>query len=379
MAIVSRDLTDPTGHGGPRVILHPKVLIISPDEQRAESIEKHLEGTDFQVIQTPDVLSAMAMLKAEHVDIVLLDDNPREFFISDAARILKCMSRRDYLPVMCLFPKPVEASLRSEVLAAGADDYLMGDIEPIELQARLRRLLGIIALHDEFHRSKKELEDALSRELQLLRQLRSDNQQLKQRSVTDGLTSLYNHRYLMEWLKTEFKIARRYGHPISFVIADLDHFKQVNDTFGHPFGDFVLKELAVVAKSAARESDLVARYGGEEFAIVLPRSDREMARAFADRFHKAVAERSFEKGAHCVDLTISVGVATYPLDAEATSPEVLVYLADQALLQAKATGRNKVVAWHELDLDMRAQVRQQLSGRAMAAAASGGTLSSPFM
>mgnify|MGYP000866848321 CR=1 FL=1 len=362
------------------MILHPKVLIISPEEQRAQFIEKHLEGTDFQVVQTPDVLSAMAMLKAEHVDIVLLDDNPREFFISDAARILKCVSPQDYLPVMCLFPKPVEASLRSEVLAAGADDYLMGDLEPIELQARLRRLLGVIALHDEFHRSKKELEDALSRELQPLRQLRSDNQQLKQRSVTDGLTSLYNHRYLMEWLKTEFKIARRYGHPISFVIADLDHFKQVNDTFGHPFGDFVLKELAVVAKSAARESDLVARYGGEEFAVVLPRSDREMARAFADRFNRAVAERCFEKGASCVDLTISVGVATYPLDAEATSPEVLVYLADQALLQAKATGRNKVVAWHELDLDLRAQVRQQLSGRTSAAASSsGGTLNSPFV
>lgn len=356
------------------MILHPKVLIISPEEQRAQAIEKYLDGTDFQIVHTPDVLSAMAMLKSEHLDIVLLDDNPREFFISDAARILKCVSQHDYLPVLCLFPKTVEASLRSEVLAAGADDYLMGDVEPVELRARLRRLLSIIGLHQEFRRSKKELEDALSRELQLLRQLRSDNRQLKQRSVTDGLTSLYNHRYLMEWLKTEFKIARRYGHPISFVMADLDHFKQVNDTYGHPFGDFVLKELAVIAKTAARDSDLVARYGGEEFAIVLPRSDWEMAQAFADRFHKAVAERCFENGSNCVDLTISVGVATYPLDAEATSPEVLVYLADQALLQAKALGRNRVVAWHQLDVELRAQVRQQLTGRTAAAAAQGGTL-----
>jgi len=345
------------------VTLHPKLLIISPDQHRAQAIEHLFEGTDFQVVFTPDVLSAMAMLKSEHLDVILLDDNPSEFFITDATRILKCMSPGAYLPVMCLFPKVVGPSLRSEVLEAGADDYLMGEIDPVELHARIRKLLSITMLHQEFIKSKEQLEVALSRELQLMRQLRSDNRQLKQRSITDGLTSLYNHRYLMEWLKTEFKIARRYGHPISFVMADIDHFKQVNDKHGHPFGDFVLKEMAVIARAAARDSDLVARYGGEEFAVVLPRSDRAMVRAFAERFHQAVTERTFENGSHRVNLAISLGLATYPLDAEVTSPEVLVYLADQGLLHAKASGRNKIVAWHEMDLEQRAKIRQQLTGR----------------
>ena len=165
----------------------------------------------------------------------------------------------------------------------------------------------------------------------------------------------------MEWLKTEFKIARRYGHPISFIMADLDHFKQVNDEYGHPFGDYVLKELAVILKSCARESDLVARYGGEEFAVVLPRGDRNTAALFAERFRTAVAARQFDNGHHRVNLTVSLGMSTYPLDAEITSPEILVYLADQALLQSKQSGRNRLVGWHQMDLDQRAKVRRQLA------------------
>jgi diguanylate cyclase (GGDEF)-like protein len=344
------------------MILHPRVLLISPEEERARSVESVVKTLDCEVVTTPDVLSAMAVLKAEQVDLVLLDDCPREFFVTDAVRILKCLKQSMYLPVICLFPQTIDPARRAEVLDAGADDFLMGPLEPLELQARMRKLLSITVLHQEFLQSKGQLENALSRESQLLRKLRNDNRQLKKRSVTDGLTSLYNHRYLMEWLKTEFKITRRYGHPISFVMADLDHFKQVNDVHGHPFGDYVLKEVAVLVKAAARESDLVARYGGEEFAVVLPRSDRTMARTFVDRLHQTIAARTFTNGAHSTNITISLGLATYPLDAEITGPEVLVYLADQALLQAKSSGRNAIIAWHQMELERRLKIRQQLTG-----------------
>jgi diguanylate cyclase (GGDEF)-like protein len=178
----------------------------------------------------------------------------------------------------------------------------------------------------------------------------------------------------MEWLKTEFKITRRYGHTLSFVMLDLDHFKQANDVHGHPFGDFVLKEIAVIAKTAARDSDLVARYGGEEFAVVLPRSDRDMARAFAERLADALRAHAFEHGSHRVQITASIGLATYPLDAEITAPEILVYLADQALLQAKKSGRDRIVAWHELDLEQRVIIRQQLTGEFAALDPSSGPL-----
>jgi diguanylate cyclase (GGDEF)-like protein len=344
------------------VILHPKVLIISPDEARASAIEAKLLALDCETTLAPDVLSAMAALRAQAVDLVLLDDHPREFLTTDAVRILKCLKPSVFLPVLCLFAAPVPSECRAAVLDAGADDLLAGDLEPLELQARIRKLLGLTRLYQDFLQSRTQLEDALSRESQLLRQLRSDNRQLKQRSVTDGLTSLYNHRYLMEWLKTEFKITRRYGHPLSFVMLDLDHFKQTNDVHGHPFGDYCLKEIAVIAKTVARDSDLVARYGGEEFAVVLPRSDRVMARSFTDRLSAAIRARTFEYGAHRIRITASIGQATYPLDAEITAPEILVYLADQALLQAKKSGRDRVVAWHEMDLEQRVKIRQQLTG-----------------
>ncbi len=349
------------------MILHPKVLIISPEEARAGAIEAKLLALDCETTFAPDVLSAMAALKTQDVDVVLLDDNPREFFTADAVRILKCLKPSAFLPVICLFAAPAPPERRAAVLDAGADDFLSGDLEPLELQARVRKLLGHARLHQDFLQSRTQLENALSRESQLLRQLRNDNRQLKERSVTDGLTSLYNHRYLMEWLKTEFKITRRYGHPLSFVMVDLDHFKQANDVHGHPFGDYILKEIAVIAKTAARDSDLVARYGGEEFAVVLPRSDRAMARAFADRLGAAVRARTFEHGAHSAQITASIGLATYPLDAEITAPEILVYLADQALLQAKNSGRDRIVAWHEMDLEQRVKIRQQLTGAELAA------------
>jgi diguanylate cyclase (GGDEF)-like protein len=306
----------------------------------------------------------MALVKAEAVDVILLDVGPGELPVTDAVRILKCLEQTAFMPVLGLMPEGTSPQSRAELLDAGGDDYFVGDVDPLELQACIRKLLSVRILHQEFQHSKLQLESALARESQLLRQLRTDNRQLRQRCITDGLTSLYNHRYLMEWLKTEFKIARRYGHPISFVMADLDHFKQINDQYGHPFGDFVLKEVAVLAKASARESDLVARYGGEEFAMVLPRADHEMTRVFAERFHRAVAEHTFKSAAHNVRLTISLGLATYPHESEITSPEMLVYLADQALLAAKASGRNAIVAWHQLEIETRAMIRHRLSGPA---------------
>jgi diguanylate cyclase (GGDEF)-like protein len=344
------------------VILHPKILIIAADDDRVQTTESLFRETGYETLIVPDVLSAMAVLKAETIDVVLLEHNPSELVITDAVRIVKCLQHTAYMPVVCLFADAIDPQLKADVLDAGADDLLVGPVDPVEIQARVRRLMSTRTLHQEFLNSKTQLEDALSRESQLLRQLRNDNRQLRRRSITDGLTSLYNHRYLMEWLKTEFKIARRYGHPISFVMADLDHFKQVNDQYGHPFGDFVLKEVAVIAHKSARESDLVARYGGEEFAMVLPRTDPEMAHVFAKRFNQAIARQAFKHSGHSVQTTVSLGIATYPHDAEITSPEMLVYLADQALLEAKSSGRDRIVAWDSIDIEQRAIIRRQLKG-----------------
>lgn len=164
-------------------------------------------------------------------------------------------------------------------------------------------------------------------------------------AITDGLTGLFNHKHFHEVLATELNRARRYGHPISILLVDIDRFKSYNDAWGHQAGDALLRFLAGIFKAAARENDLVARYGGEEFAFVLPQTDKRQATALAKRLCRGV-ERRRCKGEEILPggrLTISLGVAAYPEDGLLAAD--LVGRADQALYRAKNLGRNQVQAW----------------------------------
>jgi diguanylate cyclase (GGDEF)-like protein len=164
-------------------------------------------------------------------------------------------------------------------------------------------------------------------------------------AVTDGLTGLYNHKHFQEGLAAEMGRARRYGHPLSLLLLDIDHFKAYNDVRGHQAGDQLLRELAGLFQSLARQNDLVARYGGEEFAFLLPQSDKRQALALAKRLCRAVERRSC-RGEEAIPggrLTVSLGVASYPEDVQ--QPQDLVGAADQALYGAKRKGRNRVEVW----------------------------------
>ncbi len=155
-------------------------------------------------------------------------------------------------------------------------------------------------------------------------------------SITDGLTDLYNYRYLMERLEAEFSRAKRYGRELSIFILDIDHFKNFNDQFGHLKGDTALRQLADILKNSVREVDVVARYGGEEFAIILPETEIREAVVFAERIRKAVATTWTEVG----QMTASIGVAS--VTAEVGTAEDLIRRSDEALYQAKKLGRNRV-------------------------------------
>jgi len=168
-------------------------------------------------------------------------------------------------------------------------------------------------------------------------------------AVTDGLTGLFNHRRFQEGLAAEIARARRYGHPVSLVLVDIDHFKSYNDAHGHQAGDALLSGLALTLRGAARENDLVARYGGEEFAFLLPQTAKGEAVALARRVCTAVERRDWD-GAGALPggrLTVSLGVAAFPEDAQAHAD--LVQRADQALYLAKREGRNQVRAWEGAD------------------------------
>lgn len=154
----------------------------------------------------------------------------------------------------------------------------------------------------------------------------------------DGLTGLFDHATFKYKLKEEMERQLRYGGALSLVMFDIDHFKKVNDTFGHAEGDIILKQMAEVVTEQARSMDVVARYGGEEFAVILPQVDLSSALIFAERLRKKV-EKTFEDAQ--ADVTISVGIASCKGDAS-QAPDELVKAADEQLYRAKREGRNRV-------------------------------------
>ncbi len=167
-------------------------------------------------------------------------------------------------------------------------------------------------------------------------------EQTRELANTDGLTRLYTHRFFQERLSEEMSRARRYGHFISIVLTDIDHFKKFNDTYGHQIGDLVLRETAAVFKRMSRDVDIVARYGGEEFVVVLPQTDKQGACIMAERLRRAVEAHTYNTDKGPLKVTISLGVATFPVDSEDKAE--LIRLADEALYRAKEGGRNQVQA-----------------------------------
>jgi len=161
-------------------------------------------------------------------------------------------------------------------------------------------------------------------------------------ATLDGLTSTYNRRHFMDLAQLQYDNARRFGHPLTAMMLDVDHFKRINDRHGHHVGDQVLRALAERCRGALRSVDVLGRYGGEEFAIVLPgTTQHNAATVLAERIRKRVADEPIKTDDGAVKVTVSVGVAE--LDAEMRGPEDLLKRADAALYEAKQAGRNRVV------------------------------------
>jgi two-component system, cell cycle response regulator len=158
----------------------------------------------------------------------------------------------------------------------------------------------------------------------------------------DGLTRVFNKRYFLDHLDTELGYARRHGSPLSLLLFDLDHFKKVNDTYGHPAGDYVLVTVTKLVASAVRREDVFARYGGEEFVVLSRNTDLTSAYRVAERIRKSVEEFAFKYEGNQMKITVSIGIAGLP-NKDIKEAEQFIIAADQALYEAKNNGRNKTV------------------------------------
>jgi diguanylate cyclase (GGDEF)-like protein len=184
--------------------------------------------------------------------------------------------------------------------------------------------------------------------IEMINNFREQNREidiLKQQVSLDGMTQLYNHQYFRKVLQREVYRATRYKMPLSLILADIDNFKSINDTYGHPTGDIVIKTVADCLKSKLRESDCVARYGGEEFAIVAVETSLQNAELVAERLRSEIEALRISYEQNTIDVTMSFGVACFPADGEIAMDEFIKH-ADHALYRAKKDGRNRCCTYN---------------------------------
>ena len=174
----------------------------------------------------------------------------------------------------------------------------------------------------------------------------TEYQNMYENAIKDGLTGLLNHKTFIDRAREEIERARRFQHHLVFLMYDLDKFKRINDTLGHPYGDYVIKTVAKIIKDNVRSIDLVARYGGEEFAVVLVNTSTEAAMTVAERIVENIADYNFNMEEKNVSMTISAGLSEYPNDSDQLKD--LIQFADDGLYKTKDSGGNGVTIYHSV-------------------------------
>jgi diguanylate cyclase (GGDEF)-like protein len=216
-----------------------------------------------------------------------------------------------------------------------------GDIRPFsKMLQEANEQLGQMNLS--YEQLVLELKEAKEKAERLAGELREANSHLHALVFRDGLTGLYNHRYFQENLEKELARSQRHHSFLSLVMFDIDFFKKVNDTYGHPAGDMVLINIARKAAGAVRTSDIIFRYGGEEFAVILPETNQSGTKVFAERLRRSIEAITTAAEGRQIHVTISVGAATFVPGTQGVTKKLLIETADKALYASKKNGRNRV-------------------------------------
>ena len=298
-----------------------KILVVDDSRTQLDWLVQVLSREGYDVRTSGDGKEAIRKVRADPPDLILLDKILPDMDGLEVLRIVKARPEEEFIPVIML---SVKSDLDSKVagLRIGADDFLSKPFAEAEILARCAAMLRIKSLQDQLRRTQRKLAE---------------------QAITDELTGLKNRRAFDERIVEEFRRAQRYSDPVSLIMVDLDHFKTVNDRYGHPFGDVVLRGAAEQLRASTRDPDICARYGGEEFAVILPKTHLAGALAVAERIWKYLGSREYQPpgAAEPLRVTASLGVAFFP-SKDVSSAELLLRFADEALYRAKAAGRNAI-------------------------------------
>ena len=299
-----------------------RVLVVDNDSELRTFARNALRDEEFEVDTSSNAVEAYELLGKHHHAIMLLDLNlPR----TDGYEVLRTVREERRYELMSIVVMSGSNDLETKIksLDQGAIDFIAKPIHPQELAARIRALVRL-----------RQRQDSILEEYQKLSEL----------TLTDPLTGAYNRRAMESLLGARLSESLRYNIPISCVMVDIDHFKEVNDAHGHGVGDLVLREIAEVALAQTRQEDALIRYGGEEFLLILFHTTKEGAANFAERLRMQTENHIFIKDHQALKITLSAGTATHPEDVGATDVDSMIALADQRLYAAKRAGRNKVVS-----------------------------------
>lgn len=306
-------VTQPSWTGDERVL--SKVLVIDDDPFSAGLIDSCLRSAGFMSATCSDAERALEVINSELPDLIILDVVMPKIDGFDLCRRVRSHPALQFTPIIFVTRKgDVEQRVRG--LDVGGNDYIAKPFEPQELIARVRSHLIRLAA-------------------------------LREVAIRDGLTRCYNHKYFKVRLTQEIARAKRYKSALTIGMLDVDHFKTVNDSYGHIAGDAVLAHLSGIVVASVRSTDVVGRYGGEEFGLLLVQAGSDEATIITNRLRERVAKQRFPlpelptsmSGPADIPVTVSIGVAQL---IESDDLESLLHRADQALYEAKAAGRNQV-------------------------------------
>lgn len=289
------------------------VCIIEDDAQQRSLLFRRLLDAQFTVVEAEDAEIGLTQIRHHRPRVVVCDLALPGMDGTELCRQVRSDATTDgtYLIIISACP---DRDTKHQVLNSGADDYLVKPYDLEELTARLRNGLRISRLQE----------------------------RLRQAALTDGLTGLWNHTQFRELLDREFARTRRYGGVVSMLMLDLDHFKVVNDTFGHETGNQVLAATAAHLLQMVRDTDVVARYGGEEFTVICPATNLDDAARLAERIRQTIPQNVRVPNSPQSSVTASIGVSATS-DRRVNSVRDLIDQADQALYLGKRQGRNRVV------------------------------------